>query len=342
METSGVLVSLAWWLIRSLLFRFDAESVHTFSCWVICRSPRIFLRWLSGTPRTGFAGSALLGLAAGFDKNAEIVRFLPDLGFGFAEIGTVTPRPQAGNPRPRLFRFGADQAVFNQMGFNNLGAFVVAQNLRRARQSLDADPRHRSFQIGVNVGKNKETSAEDSSRDYAEAILPFEGLADYVVINVSSPNTPGLRALQNAESLKKIVEATKNVVSTWKTSPPLYLKIAPELSGPELEGLIRAGDSWGIDGWVLTNTLAGVFTDASGRVRAGGWSGLPVAQASLDSLRQVRAWTALPIISVGGILTPEQARERIEMGASRIQIYSGWILKGPSFPSKITRFISKN
>jgi dihydroorotate dehydrogenase len=281
-------------------------------------------------------------LAAGFDKNAVIVQKLPDLGFGFAEIGTVTPRPQEGNPRPRLFRFVERQAIFNQMGFNNLGAEAVANNLAHARKKMKARGGNvATFLVGVNIGKNKETSPEDAPQDYADAIRPFEGLADYVVINVSSPNTPGLRALQTAESLQKIVEATKNVVLRWKSPRPIYLKLAPELHGPELSGLIAASNGWGIEGWVLTNTLGGDFSHPTKGVTWGGWSGSPVAQASLQSLRTVRSQSSLNIDSVGGILSPQAARERVELGADRIQIYSGWVFNGPRFPSQIARFFEK-
>jgi dihydroorotate dehydrogenase len=345
-----------WGLLKGLLFRYDAETVHRFSVRVIRLGILLWgwpLRLLSGAARRhlrvsgpvlssttaapsvarpwGIEFSSRLGLAAGFDKDAEILEGLPELGFGFAEIGTVTPRPQPGNDRPRLFRDPGRNAIFNRMGFNGLGATIVSERLAEARERLPL-----GFRVGVNLGKNKDTSNEDASKDYARAAQAFEGLADYLVINVSSPNTPGLRSLQTVEALHPIFDAVSRVVLKWKKSPPVLLKLAPEVRGEELKAIIEAGEGWGVSGWVLTNTLAGTGSDAAQNL-PGGWSGGPLTEAARASLSEARLLTKLPIISVGGILTPEEAVLRIRMGADLVQIYSGWIFGGPSFPAKVAR-----
>lgn len=337
--------SALWRLLRWCLFRLDAETAHRVTT-------RLFhlagiaggagLRWMSGTERRALPapgirlwdlefGSAV-GLAAGFDKDADLVSALPNLGFGFVEIGTVTPRPQPGNPAPRLFRDVARRALFNRMGFNGLGAALVSERLREARAKLPP-----GFRVGVNVGKNKDTSAEDAATDYARATAAFEGLADYLVINVSSPNTAGLRALQTLEALRPICGATNEVIGRWARRPPLLLKLAPEVTGEALADILGAARELGIDGWVLTNTLAGTYRLASGGELPGGWSGSPLSEIARERLIEARKSTALPIISVGGILDGEEARARIAAGASLVQIYSGWIFGGPTLPSVIGR-----
>lgn len=300
---------------------------------------RFALRALSGgSPRRpatvlGMEFSSRVGLAAGFDKDAELVTALPELGFGFAEIGTVTPRPQVGNPRPRLFRSLPEQALFNRMGFNNGGAQAAADRLAHARNSGRVPD---TFRVGVNVGKNKDTSAEQAHEDYVAALKPFRGLADYAVINVSSPNTPGLRALQTVEALQPIVQGVLSEVAGWEKAPPVLLKLAPEVQGQALHELVHSVEAWGIAGWVLTNTRAGEWQVGSERL-PGGWSGLPVRDASVASLKAVRSISQRPIISVGGILEVKDAAERIELGADLIQIYSGWVLRGPRFPGNLVR-----
>ena len=340
--------ALLWRLIRAFLFRFDAETAHLVALrtlQLISRLPvkvrnlpvRILISGAPGERRSepmrwnalGMEFSSPVGLAAGFDKDSEILAVLPNLGFGFAEIGTVTPRPQAGNDRPRLFRDRARSALFNRMGFCGLGATIVSSRLARARPGLPA-----GFRVGVNIGKNRETLLDRASDDYRRAITPFRDLADYVVINVSSPNTPGLRSLQTVDSLRPILAEVGDEVANWSRKPPLLLKLAPELSGDALAELVLELERAGIDGWVLTNTLAGELS-ALGTKLSGGWSGGPLAEASRRSLREVRAISRLPIISVGGIMRAEEAQVRMEMGANLIQIYTGWIYRGPGFPAEI-------
>lgn len=350
--------TVLWGFVRQVLFKFDAERAHhgvvKFLGLSSTLAPR-GLRWLGGVapePRKGLSGvsevfglpfGSRVGLAAGFDKNAEAIQAFPALGFGFAEIGTVTPLPQLGNPAPRLFRDVGGASLFNRMGFNNLGADRVAANLRRARPALPA-----YFPVGVNIGKGRDTAVQDAADDYAQAVRPFRGLVDFVVINVSSPNTQGLRSLQTVEFLEPIVGKVLEQVSQWqglghfKRTPPVLLKLAPELSVQELAPIFTQGEKWGISGWVLTNTLAGTWTQ--GRQRrgsesqclSGGWSGAKLTELSRERLREARQMTHLPMISVGGICSVEEAATRFKLGADLIQIYSGWIFNGPSFPSQIT------
>jgi dihydroorotate dehydrogenase len=346
--------SWLWRLAKWVLFRFDPEAVHRVSIALMKlgrRGGAIPLRIASGASKPapedpgaarvlGTRFSSRLGLAAGFDKDAELLESLPYLGFGFAEIGTVTPRPQPGNDRPRLFRQPARSAIFNRMGFNGLGAEIVSRNLAEARPKLPE-----GFRVGVNLGKNKDTPAEEASSDYVRACRAFEGLSDYLVINVSSPNTPGLRALQTVEALQPIVEGVVSVVEGWKKRVPVLLKLAPELFSAtqrvSLDGFFPRLESWGVSGWVLTNTLAGEIELSDGRKLPGGWSGGPVASPATDALAFARPLTKLPIISVGGILSGTDARARLALGADLLQVYTGWIYGGPSFPARISREISE-
>jgi dihydroorotate dehydrogenase len=336
---------LAWKAAKSILFRLDAESVHHLALRSIQASPKgAFLRLMTGAPAAkgpfpeafGIKFRSRLGLAAGFDKNCDILTALPSLGFGFAELGTVTLRPQPGNDRPRLFRDPARGAIFNRMGFNSLGVEIVSRRLREAKDRL---PEH--FRVGVNLGKNKETSAEDAAREYAAATRPFRGLPDYLVVNVSSPNTPGLRMLQSAEQLRPIVGEVANEIAGWEKKPPLLLKLAPEIEGDALAELLGTVESWGgIDGWVLTNTLAGEWKRTS-QTLSGGWSGAPLTERSRRSLERAHRAAKLPIISVGGIMSADEAVERVKLGAALVQVYSGWILEGPSLPGEISRALAR-
>ncbi len=336
---------LIWRVIRWFAFRLDAETAHLGTIALIRLAIRLGgfpLRLLSGVPKRaarlstpryrtlGMEFCTRVGLAAGFDKNCELLEGLPAFGFGFAEIGTVTPRPQPGNDRPRLFRAPAEGAIFNRMGFNSLGAEVVSRRLREVRPRLPEE-----FRVGVNIGKNKDTPNEQASSDYQQAARAFQGLADYLVINVSSPNTPGLRALQSAEALRPIVEAVTKEIGSWERRPPLLLKLAPELSDEELSNLVPKLESWGVDGWVLTNTLAGNWNRGVSNSLPGGWSGKPLTERSRHVLRAVRSISQLPIISVGGIDSVEEAEERIRLGADLIQVYTGWVFNGPAFVAKI-------
>lgn len=330
-----------WRIVKWFLFRLDAETAHrlglrlapvTARLSVIGRRPAVATAALPLVFGIPFASR--VGLAAGFDKDCEILSALPVFGFGFGEIGTVTPLPQPGNERPRLFREPAMQTIFNRMGFNGKGAPAVAERLSKERARL---PRH--FRVGVNLGKNKETPLEQAAADYRKAAEPFAGLADYLVVNVSSPNTPGLRSLQTVEQLKPIIGSVRNLIGTWSHRPPLLVKLAPEIAGQELRELLPGIEALGVDGWVLTNTMGGTHIHR-GTTYTGGWSGSLLAKVARERLREARQLTRLPIISVGGIMSVEEAQERRRLGADLVQIYTGWVYLGPFFPLAISRALA--
>jgi len=266
-----------------------------------------------------------VGLAAGFDKNAQVVDLMLKQGFGFAEIGSVTPRPQAGNPRPRLFRLPSDKAVINRMGLNNDGIEAVASRLEaRARKGI----------VGVNLGKNKDT--EEAISDYREGMLRLAPLADYLVINVSSPNTPGLRALQGREPLQALLEAVlqaRREVAA-ENPPPLLLKIAPDLGDEDKSDIAQVALATGIDGMIATNTTIErpqSLSDANTR-ESGGLSGQPLFEPSTRVLSEMYKLTAgkIPLIGVGGIASGADAYAKIRAGATLVQFYSAMVYHGPA------------
>lgn len=346
-------MSLAWRALRTLLFQFEPESAHALALLGARALGKVpgALAVVSGAMRlpgpswrlSAWEMSFLsrVGLAAGFDKNAEWLPLLPQLGFGFVEIGTVTPKPQGGNPQPRLFRDPARRALFNCMGFNNLGAAVVSERVLRARdRGMPGD-----FRIGINVGKNRDTSVQDAARDYAAALAPFAGAVDFAVVNVSSPNTPGLRALQAREALAPIVAAVVEESARWNRAVPVAVKLAPEfaasLPAEELPEFFAALEKEGVRGWVLSNTLAAERTE-QGKVLRGGESGGPLTERARELVRRARVqnWTGAPLISVGGIFDEAEAQERMSAGADLVELYTGWIYGGPRLPSRLGRALA--
>jgi dihydroorotate dehydrogenase len=268
-----------------------------------------------------------IGLAAGFDKNAEAAGPLLDLGFGSVEVGTVTPRPQAGNPKPRLFRLDADQAIINRMGFNNDGADAVAarlEGLRNKRPSLPGP-------VGVNLGCNRDS--EDAIADYRFGVHRFVDLADYLVINISSPNTPGLRGLQAADVLRRLLDAVTGARDAAGRRVPIFVKIAPDLDDQGIDAMVAPLLESGIDGVLATNTTTyrPDSLQSPYRTEAGGLSGQPLAILSGKvQARLVGALgTRLPVIAVGGISSGLEAYDRIANGAAAVQIYSSFVLQGP-------------
>jgi dihydroorotate dehydrogenase len=332
-------------LIRPLLFRIDPERAHRLTLWLLTRlaharslqrlmhQSRAFEHPLLQTQVAGLSFSNPVGLAAGFDKSAAAVAAFPVLGFGCIEVGTVTPRPQAGNPVPRLFRLPADEAVINRMGFNNDGAAAVAQRLRLVSRRVP---------VGVNLGKNTDTPLERALDDYRFGLEQLYDVGDYVVINVSSPNTPGLRQLQAhthlCELLRGIQACNQALARTRQIQPrPLLVKIAPDLGPGELDGIIEAVQSCAFDGIIATNTTverAGLRTSIH---ETGGLSGRPLRQRSTEVIRYLygRSQGRIPIIGVGGIFCAEDAYEKICAGASLVQLYTGLIYKGPGLPHRI-------
>ncbi|MCH8331685.1 MAG: quinone-dependent dihydroorotate dehydrogenase [Bacteroidetes bacterium] len=273
-----------------------------------------------------------VGLAAGFDKNARYYKELACLGFGFIEIGTVTPKAQTGNPKPRLFRLKKDEAVLNRMGFNNDGVDMIASRL----QSRLLDPITSQLIIGGNIGKNKDTPIEKAVDDYLVCLNKLYDVVDYFVVNVSSPNTPGLRDLQEKEPLLEILKSLKDAISIKPVIKPIFLKIAPDLSNDQLDDVIDVVLQTGIEGIIATNTTvnrSGLSTDPNkvNGLGDGGISGKPLGTRSLEVLKYIKnkSNNKLVVISVGGIHSGANAKERFEQGADLVQVYTGFIYEGP-------------
>ncbi|MDY6869956.1 MAG: quinone-dependent dihydroorotate dehydrogenase [Actinomycetota bacterium] len=317
--------------LRRVLFLISPERIHTWVFFLLraVTTPDLLRRALQGrlAPRDPVLASTVfgvrfkgpLGLAAGFDKDGRGLHTWPALGFGYAEVGTVTAHPQPGNPEPRLFRLPEDRALLNRMGFNNDGAARLAQRL--TRHTSDAP-------VGVNIGKTKATPADCAVEDYAESARQLGPLATFLVVNVSSPNTPGLRDLQSVEALRPILTAVRA-----QTSTPVLVKIAPDLSDADVDEIADLAVEVGLAGIVATNTTvsrAGLKTPGVEDLGPGGVSGAPVAARSLEVLRRLyrRAGDRLVLISVGGIETADDAWERITSGASLLQGYTGFVYGG--------------
>lgn len=288
----------------------------------------------------GLSFPGRLGLAAGFDKNATSIDALAALGFSFIEIGTVTGEAQPGNPQPRLFRLPADRAVVNRMGFNNDGAEIVARKLAARRAG-----KHSEVILGINIGKTKLVDEEDAIGDYRKSTRLLAPYADYLVVNVSSPNTPGLRDLQAVDKLEPLLQAVREEADQRTGRHlPLLVKIAPDLADEDIDAVADLAVSVGLDGIVATNTTIsrdGLITPAAEveAVGAGGISGAPLTERSEEVLRRLRSRVGqeLTLIGVGGISTPEQAIERLEAGADLLQAYTGFIYGGPWWPRRMHR-----
>ena len=283
-------------------------------------------------PVMGLNFENLLGMAAGFDKNGQLIRELHALGFGHVEIGTVTPRAQPGNPKPRLFRLPKNRALINRMGFNNEGADVVAERIRALRNSGVPRP-----VIGINIGKNKDTSAQDAASDYELAATKLAPLADYLVINVSSPNTAGLRDLQQVDALRPILTAVLKVSG----STPVLLKIAPDLATSDIEAVTALVNELNLAGMVATNTTisrANLIAE-SNTGELGGLSGPMLQERALEVLDLIRAGLAKDktVISVGGVFTRSDLQQRIDRGADLVQGYTGFVYGGPAWAKSLTR-----
>jgi dihydroorotate dehydrogenase len=316
-------------LVRPLLFRLDPERVHHLSLAALTRTPlgaalapfarRDFPKLERNVFGLTFPNP--IGLAAGFDKNAEGVRLWPQLGFGFMELGTVTPRPQPGNPRPRIFRLPVEQGLINRLGFPNVGVEEVARRLEK----IKAANRWPRTPVGLNLGKNKETALADAGRDYVACFRRARGLADYFVVNVSSPNTPGLRDLQQGALLDSILAPLRD--EDPGCTRPFLLKIAPDLDESQLEAIVAAVQKYRLAGIVATNTT--IEKRGLSVQEEGGASGRPLGARSTDVIRSLRRMTAVPIIGVGGIFNAADAREKLEAGANLLQLYTGFIYEGP-------------
>lgn len=336
-------------LIKPIFFKFEPEKVHHFVVerlnWFHDRFPfgETILRssfdvHIKGLEREvfGIKFRNPVGLAAGFDKNGEYVEALSHLGFGFIEIGTVTPLPQPGNPQPRMFRLTADEALINRMGFNNKGVDIVAERLRALKLK---DP---TIVVGGNIGKNKNTPNEDATSDYVKCFDKLFDVVDYFVVNVSSPNTPGLRALQEKGPLMELLDTLQRRNSKDGVSRPILLKIAPDLTNEQLDDIIDIVKVTGIAGVIATNTTIereGLDTPAALAAETGGLSGKPLTLRSTEIIRYLseKSGKAFPIIGVGGIHSAQDAKDKLEAGAALVQIYTGFIYEGPWLIKRICK-----
>lgn len=336
-------------LLRKFLFLLDAEKAHYFTMnvlKVICKLPfakqiirKIFCPPDSPVTLCGLQFKNPVGLAAGFDKNAKYLDELSLLGFGFIEIGTVTPLPQSGNLKPRLFRLPKDQALINRMGFNNDGVEKVADRVKIFKE------KNRSKTIiGGNIGKNKITPNENAWKDYETCFLKIAPATDYVVVNVSSPNTPGLRDLQQKEELKKILAHLIFLNKEKKYFKPIFLKIAPDLNQNDLDDILNLAIEIKLDGLIINNTTISrehckTKREKIDKIGAGGLSGKPLLDRSNDLIKYVSDKTnqKIPIIGSGGIITAGDAIKKINQGSVLIQIFTGFIYQGPSLISKINK-----
>jgi len=339
-------------LIRPLLYLLPAETAHhfAFACLrLIAALPgvrHLMRRWFhpdEGALRVRAMGLDFpnpIGLAAGFDKDAVGYEALGALGFGFVEVGTLTGQPQPGNPKPRLFRLPKDRALVNRMGFNNRGSANAVPRLRGPRATI----------VGVNIGKTKIVPEEDAIGDYVASAKRIGPHADYLVVNVSSPNTPGLRNLQATEKLRPLLGAVREALN--EVSPerrvPLLVKIAPDLADEDVDSVADLALELGLDGIVATNTTVGRDGLASSaddveHCGTGGLSGPPIRERSIEVLRRLRARLGdqLVLISVGGIETPEQVWDRIQAGATLVQIYTAFIYEGPMLPTRLARGVAE-
>jgi len=287
-----------------------------------------------------------VGLGAGFDKNALYLRELAALGFGFVEIGTVTPKAQPGNEQPRLFRLPEDKALINRMGFNNDGAEAVKQRLIMWKNGK-LSPVNQQLIIGGNIGKNKVTPNEEAWKDYVQCFNALHECVDYFVVNVSSPNTPGLRALQEKDALQKIFGELQNINHGLRIKKPLLLKIAPDLTNEQLDDIVSLSFEMKLDGLVATNTtisrsnLSAPSKAESGQIGAGGLSGKPLTGRSTQVVEYLSKHTGgtIPIIASGGIFTGKDAAEKLRAGALLVQVWTGFIYEGPAIVSNICRYL---
>ena len=333
-------------IIRPLLFLFDPEKVHQFT-----------FRWLKFVNKIPFVPALLrvryrlkdkclerevfgikfpnpVGLAAGLDKNAELFSELSSLGFGFIEIGTVTPKPQPGNPPKRLFRLVEDEGIINRMGFNNEGVEAIVACLKKNKNVI----------IGGNIGKNKWTENDKAHEDYLYCFEHLAPYVDYFVVNVSSPNTPNLRSLQEKEPLQKLLTLLQEANGKLPKSKPILLKIAPDLTDEQLMDIIDIVEQTHIAGVIATNTtITREGLTSEKKAETGGLSGRPLTQRSTEVIRFLaeKSQHRFPIIGVGGIHTPEDALEKLRAGASLVQIFTGFIYEGPSLIKRINKAIIK-
>ena len=322
-------------LIRPLAFALDAERAHRLTIRALKLLPPHRPPDFPDSLKTTVAGLEFptpIGLAAGFDKDAEVPEQMLTLGFGFVEVGTLTPEPQAGNPKPRLFRLRKDQAVINRMGFNNVGQPSAYARLREDMQLPGI--------IGVNIGANK--GSADRIADYVNGVRAMAPVAKYLTINISSPNTPGLRQLQDEGALRALLSAVQEARSP--KGPPIFLKVAPDLGKGEPDQIVRVALQHGIDAIIVSNTtVSRPSLRSKHHTESGGLSGAPLRALALKALRDFRAASGgeMPLIGVGGISTAEDAWERIRTGANLVQLYTAMVYEGPGIAARIAHGLAR-
>lgn len=340
-STTAIMYSI----IKFLLFIFPPEYAHKIAMMAIRIGLKLpwfskFLSFQLNAP-VNFSGiefKNILGMAAGFDKNAEYVDLLHKIGFGYVEIGTVTPEPQDGNPKPRLFRLKKDEALMNRMGFNNLGVKNVVENLKKHQ--------NRNYIIGGNIGKNKWTPNEEAYIDYLKCFEAMYNYVHYFVVNVSSPNTPNLRALQDKDTLIKIFEVLQEYRSRQTISKPIFLKIAPDLTEGQLDDIISVYHSMKIDALIVSNTTIDyeVLTHEKSfayQEKTGGISGKPIRSKTNGILQYIHAKDqSIKLIGVGGIDSAASAQEKLNLGCELIQVYTGFVYKGNGLVKEILKNIT--
>jgi len=324
--------------VRPLLFSIDAEIAHRFTIESLRAASHVdlTLRALnlfqpSASPKKlfGLTFPNAIGLAAGLDKNGVALPVWSAIGFGFIEIGTVTAKAQPGNPKPRIFRFPEQNALINRLGFNNEGADAIARRLRKLQRSS----RWPEVPVGINIGKSMSTPLTEATEDYLYSFRLLCEFADYIVLNVSSPNTPGLRELQGADALSELLSAIgeKNLI----TRKPIVVKIAPDLAPSELDDIVSTCETNKVAGIIATNTTVDHSSISTAQDEQGGLSGAPLRGKSTALVREIAARSTMPIIASGGIMDADSAREKIEAGARLLQIYTGLIYRGPGLLREI-------
>lgn len=332
-------------IVKNILFFFPPEFAHAITMKllrILLEIPGLnTLLCYHKIDDISFAGIRFknrLGMAAGFDKNAEYVNILDKLGFGYVEIGTVTPEPQDGNPKPRLFRLKEDQALMNRMGFNNLGVKKIIENLKKFQG--------KGYVIGGNIGKNKWTPNEEAHLDYQKCFEAMYDFVDYFVVNVSSPNTPNLRALQDKDTLIKIFEVLQEFRKNQSVSKPIFLKIAPDLTEGQLDDIISVYHSQHIDALIVSNTTIDYEVlnrnkDFAYSEKMGGISGKPIAYKTNEVIRYLKSKDAsIKLIGVGGIDSAASAQEKIDLGCELLQVYTGFVYKGNGLIKEILKGIT--
>ncbi|SKB29054.1 quinone-dependent dihydroorotate dehydrogenase [Sphingopyxis flava] len=327
----------AYACVRPLVHASDGEAAHKLTLSALQPLPRARRALTSPALATELAGIAFpnpVGLAPGFDKDARVAHAMPHFGFGFVEVGTLTPLPQDGNPRPRLFRLVEDAAIINRMGFNNGGQAAAAERIACLRRYGLPVP------LGINIGANKDSA--DRIADYAKGTAAMAPLADYLTVNISSPNTPGLRALQDKGALEALLDGV--AAAHGEAPKPVFLKVAPDLAPADIDDIVAVALGKGLAAVIVSNTTIERPPLASRHAgESGGLSGAPLGTLALQRLKDFRAasGSALPLIGVGGIATAEQAWERIRAGASLIQIYSAMVFEGPGLAGRIARGLER-